>query len=221
MKDQEGGTITRSDAVVVATVTFLMGLVLASITLIGSEIPLKCIEGGNAADWLAAFGTWVIGYGAWRIARDSHHHRMEEYRATLQSKRDEISARIWKMRDFAINAAILHERIKEFSEREDADRTPARLRPLLRVARKVLGRISWTDTDRAVLSAEGVAVLGSLEFELLRNLDMADTFLERTPSADRERQPLSPDELAPYLDSSKALREDADAFLAMTERFLD
>ncbi|WP_295575084.1 hypothetical protein [uncultured Stenotrophomonas sp.] len=57
---------------------FLLGVVIAGVALLGSEIPLKCFEAGNAADWAAAAGTWVIGYGAWKYAREAHLLRASE-----------------------------------------------------------------------------------------------------------------------------------------------
>ncbi|CAM4314126.1 Transmembrane protein [Stenotrophomonas pavanii] len=47
---------------------FLLGVAITSAALLGSQIPLKCFEAGNLADWVAALGTWVIGVAATFVA---------------------------------------------------------------------------------------------------------------------------------------------------------
>jgi hypothetical protein len=95
---QGGGThmnvlqlIPRRDAAVAALLTFGMGVLVTAVAMIGSDIPLKCIEAGNAADWLAALGTWVaaagavgVGFGANRYAREAHDLRINEINRELR-----------------------------------------------------------------------------------------------------------------------------------------
>lgn len=57
---------------------FLLGVAATAVTLLGSQIPLKCFEAGNAADWLAAIGTWVIGFGAISLAMGDRRLKLRE-----------------------------------------------------------------------------------------------------------------------------------------------
>lgn len=88
MKTKAGAAISRRDATIACAISMGMGAVLASIALIGSEIPLKCFSAGALSDWIAAGGTWVIGYGAWKYAREAHRQRLtEHYSAELRRLR--------------------------------------------------------------------------------------------------------------------------------------
>jgi hypothetical protein len=55
--------------------------------LTGSRIPIKCFEAGNAADWIAAIGTWAIGVSAVAIAWLTHKRQEAEARSSVQEKR--------------------------------------------------------------------------------------------------------------------------------------
>ncbi|WP_457322381.1 hypothetical protein, partial [Stenotrophomonas sp. P5_B8] len=71
--------VLRSDAVLSGIAGALLSGVLSWILFAapgGTQIP----DSGSVADWLAAVGTWVIGYGAWRYAKEGHDQRISEYR---------------------------------------------------------------------------------------------------------------------------------------------
>jgi hypothetical protein len=57
---------------------FLLGIVITAVALYGNQIPLKCFEAGNTADWLAAIGTWVIGVGAVSLAASDRSLKLRE-----------------------------------------------------------------------------------------------------------------------------------------------
>lgn len=221
MSEERVGHVSRRDATIACVVSAMLAAVLMSVVLIGSDIPLKCIDGGSVADWAAAFGTWVIGYGAWRIAKDSHQHRIDEYQAAVKEKREERRVRIWRMRDAAVNATVLHDQVARFSEKEDGERRVWQLRLMLSVAHTILSKIVWTDGDRSILPQESVEALGQLEFEILHNLDMAKTFIERSIPDAIANAPVSEAQLEPYLHASKSLLDRAEEFLALLDELPD
>lgn len=221
MSESRDGQIPRRDAVVACTVAGVLAAILMAIILIGSDIPMRCYEGGNAADWLAACGTWVIGYGAWKIARDSHQHRVDEYQVALRDKRDERRVRIWRMKEAAINASVLHSRLSDFSNKLDGERTVRTLRSVFRVAHKVLGSIALSDEDRTLLPADAIEELGRFEFELMFNLDLIQSFLERSAPPARQTTAISEDELSPYLEAAETFRASADALLDVLDDLPD
>ncbi|MGV6482630.1 hypothetical protein ACTUVJ_002220 [Stenotrophomonas indicatrix] len=69
---------------------------------------------GNVAAWLAAAGTWVIGYGAWKYAKEAHELRTREVAVQQQTRLeaelyslDQLKIRV----DASINCASLIEEI--------------------------------------------------------------------------------------------------------------
>lgn len=75
----ESGMISRRDASIACALTFIFGAGLATLILVGSAARHSSIDGSAVANWLAALGTWVIGYGAWKYAREAHRHRLAEH----------------------------------------------------------------------------------------------------------------------------------------------
>lgn len=214
MSDKKGDGISRRDAAVACAVSAVFGSVLMAVILTGSDIPLKCVEGGNIADWTAAFGTWVIGYGAWKIAKDSHQHRVNEYEAELRAKHEERKVRILRMRDAAANAAVLRPQLTAFCGKPFYERTNKGLRVLLGVAKKVLGPIAFSDADRATLPDNGIAKLGKLEFSLMHNLDLIETVLTVPLPQELAAATVSVEDLTPYIDAAKSLEAAAEALMA-------
>lgn len=81
----EKGLVRLKDALAFGGVTFLLGCVAAGLILTGREIPLKCFEAGNVADWVAALAgciaagaAIVIGVNAARFTRDAELKRAED-----------------------------------------------------------------------------------------------------------------------------------------------
>ncbi|MES9026808.1 hypothetical protein AAHH21_11860 [Stenotrophomonas sp. BSUC-16] len=215
MNNKKGDGISRRDAAVACAACALFGSVLTAVVLTGSDIPLKCMEGGNIADWAAAFGTWVIGYGAWRIAKDSHQHRINEYEAAVAARNEERKARILRMRDAVANAAVLRPQLSAFSEKQADKRTRKSLKTLFEVARKVLSQITFSDADRAALPADGVGKLGRLEFSLMHNLDLIETVINSTLSKEAAALAVSREDLTPYIDAAKSLETAAEAVMTV------
>ncbi len=74
-----------------------------AMVLTGSRIPLRCLEGGNLADWAAALGTWVIGVGAIRYSASELGIKLHERR---EKRYSEVLATLGKYADLGFRARL-------------------------------------------------------------------------------------------------------------------
>lgn len=149
------------------TAAGILGLgVLAGWALFGTHRMIDWVfETGNAAEWLAAIGTWVIGMGAWKYARDSFMHHAKRAEA---AEHGAINGILWK--------AQRAKRMKATSERI-LKQSPRYSNELFRHAMKfnlsVMSAVKWTETEKSYLSRETLRMLGSLEHSIFTYLAFA------------------------------------------------
>ncbi|HFK2917752.1 TPA: hypothetical protein ACGY79_003026 [Stenotrophomonas maltophilia] len=203
--------IARRDAVIAALIAGVFG---AGMALFASGfLLLVWKEVGNPADWVAAIGTWVIGYGAWRIARDGHDHRIRESNQREARERDARNAALWQMVVKAVDAKVFADRAQAFVARPPQEQTLKSLLALIEVAISVFERKSWSDAERALLSQDGITALSSLEFELMAQITalrwMQDQFGGNEKRYDDERDEV----FAMLVDLGNTLTVDADEFI--------
>lgn len=185
MGRRDSTLIERRDAGIAAVLAFILGLLVCGIILLGGKIPLRCFEGGNIADWMAALGTWIIGYGAWRIARESHSHRVQEANERAARERSTRNASLWQVMSKATATKTWQNRASAFAALPAEEQTARRLLTLLHVALTVLRNTSWSDAERALLSMGGNNALTELEFEIMAQVDTL-TALQTRLSEDGE-----------------------------------
>lgn len=161
MDEESVDYVSRRDATVACLVSAMLGAVLTAVVLIGSDIPLKCVEAGNAADWLAAAGTWVIGYGAWKYARVGHAQRIHEYRESEMRRIQDASIRASALLENATVVATLADGLKKISVK-DADGGRGDAMSACRVGLAVLDNINWRPEDVTLLSERGLLSYGAL-----------------------------------------------------------
>lgn len=135
------------------TAIAILGLgMLAGWALFGTpEFAKTIVEAGNGAEWLAAIGTWVIGSGAWRYARDAHRHRVAE---SISSREREIRSHRGRLSDLMSKAAFsigIADVIQGYISKPPAEQTQLALRVQLNVTLDALEDIVWSDADRACL----------------------------------------------------------------------
>ncbi|HEL4114868.1 TPA: hypothetical protein UM349_000061 [Stenotrophomonas maltophilia] len=163
------GCISRRDAVIASVIAGVFG---AGMTLFFSGVLLLVFEEtGNVADWAGAVGTWVIGYGAWRIARDGHEHRIRESNQRESRESEVRNAALWQMVVKATEAKTWPARVTQFATSPVEAQTLKALLLMIHVAIAALGRKTWSDGERAMLSQEGINALSLLEFELMAQLE--------------------------------------------------
>ncbi|MBH1684428.1 hypothetical protein I5U85_00295 [Stenotrophomonas maltophilia] len=90
---------------------FVLGVAIAAVALLGSQIPLKCFDAGNAADWVAAFGTWAIGIGAIRFSASELKLKVHERR---EKRYGEVLAELNKYGELAYRAQLMETNLDAF-----------------------------------------------------------------------------------------------------------
>ncbi|WP_312704142.1 hypothetical protein [Stenotrophomonas lactitubi] len=111
MSGSDSRYITRRDAAIAAAIWCAAGAIIMAMVLTGSRIPLKCFEGGNAADWTAAVGTWVIGVGAIRYSASELGLKLHERR---EKRYGEVLATLGKYADLAVRARLWDYSLQKF-----------------------------------------------------------------------------------------------------------
>lgn len=92
--------VSVGEATLTAYICFALGVLLSAGLATGGDFPFKCLEKGNIADWLAAGGTWVIGFGAWKYAREAHLLRERELQQGAERDRHLHAGRVQAIREW-------------------------------------------------------------------------------------------------------------------------
>ena len=53
----------------------------------------RMLDSESLANWIAAIGTWVVGYMAWRIGTTSHEQKLREYEEKVAAERKALRDR--------------------------------------------------------------------------------------------------------------------------------
>lgn len=130
---------------------------------------------GSRADWIAAIGTWVIGYAAWQVSRQAQAHRAREVR---ELKRDGALAKRGVLRGItnALTHAGAQERGLKNLLKSDRPVNLATTEAILQFNMEGMAAMSWSETQRAALDEDGLAALGVLEVETLAYASISKQF---------------------------------------------
>lgn len=117
-----------------ASITFLffsgfgLGVAITTVALIGGQIPLKCFDTGNSADWTAAIGTWVIGAIATVIAVQSakNARKREDERARNEDRMR--AGHLIAARSLMVDPSTVALVMRRFLQRPASERTWRRMR---------------------------------------------------------------------------------------------
>ncbi|MBE5272245.1 hypothetical protein [Stenotrophomonas sp. B2] len=171
-----------------------MGVVTTAIAMAGSDIPLKCFEAGNVADWLAAAGTWVaatgalaIGYGANRFARETHELRiaqeLSDREAALAEKRRRIDVVVLRLRKLK----SLPAGFRRMDGGRDYDKlSKSDIDTILRVLKRTIPKVVWSLEEFALLSGPQQLSLASIEMLLDALDEVANMAIEARGSGEQE-----------------------------------
>lgn len=99
MEQIPDGYIARKDAAIAAVIAAGIGIGMTLLTTGFAFHVFK--ETGNMADWAAAVGTWVIGYGAWKYAREAHLLRERELQQGARRDQHLHAGRVQAIREWA------------------------------------------------------------------------------------------------------------------------
>ncbi|HEL3782350.1 TPA: hypothetical protein UM046_000080 [Stenotrophomonas maltophilia] len=183
MGDASTSIVSRRDAAIAAATAFGFGAIITAVALAGSDIPLKCIDGGSAADWLAAIGTWAaaggalaVGYGANRFARESHDQRIAQELGDRKAARVERARRIELIRlrlKRAMSLPIAFAGLESAEKYEDLEASD--IHSIFRVLKRVIPGIFWPPEELVLLSPvhqDRLAVIETLLVALDEIVDM-------------------------------------------------
>lgn len=186
MERKLNGQVDVRDLVVASLITFLMGATLAGVVLIGSNIPLKCFEGGNIADWLAAAGAWVIGVVAAKIAYDANARREEDAASERSRLAEARRAHLLLLASEARLGGVFDTQLTAMTANGGAGISLPRLRMLLQSGIKKFATIRWDEKQKTQLGlSEGaLQALVSTEHGFLSTGDAAERFLQKYPADD-------------------------------------
>lgn len=165
---------------------FLLGVVITGVALLGSQIPLKCFDGGNAADWLAAAGTWVIGYGAWKYAREAH--RLREREIKRETDRDSYlhAGRVEAIKEWARLLQHPHEVIGAAVKREGQKLSAGYAEGYTKGLQEIMKMIPLDDEAWRYLAKEDVWLKMRITTYIVLVLGESDKLLERSVGMDED-----------------------------------
>lgn len=182
MYEERVGHVSRRDATVACLVSAMLGAVLTAVVLIGSDIPLKCIDGGNAADWLAALGTWIIGYGAWTYTREAHIHRVKETASTRRRENLMLLSRLRAVRNKVLNVGHVKTALdREIRGVPEEERTLIRYEAYVRVAMEIVSRIDFSAEEKAILAPGAIDGISRIDYNLIAYMDFCRRFVKEYP----------------------------------------
>lgn len=139
------------------------------------------LQWGSVADLLAAIGTWVIGAGAWKYARDSHRYQVNERR----------DAKLTLLDNFIEKASRFSRFIAVFDGWEAKNDGDGMV--LLLVAKSITDTaddIRFTGEERAMLGTTYVPVLHTFDRHLRSYREAINHLL---PSLERDKGVISED----------------------------
>ncbi|MGR0018140.1 hypothetical protein [Stenotrophomonas maltophilia] len=171
--------VGQGDATLVAVIAFVMGAGLSAGLATGGAFPFACVERGNLADWVAATGTWVIGYGAWKYAREAHKLRNSEVKDAASKGRRRVGAmkRLMQLRANALSAPA--NALDEFLKSPPQSPYPvAILVGNAQANLQFMKLVSWPDEHRLLLSEDGAHKLMVLELATIQFAKFAEQFVK-------------------------------------------
>lgn len=204
MGKERVGHISSRDATIACGVCAILGVALTVVVLIGSDIPLKCVEAGAAADWLAAAGTWIIGYGAWLYAKQSHDRNVAELLAGKNARLNLAMSRVIKM-TLPVGC------VEELLAVDDNERTFSYARSAFTVISGCISDIVWSDGELITFDADLIHQAGAAT--------LAISFLRAEMVRLEERYPGRGDaELLITRDELAALKKEVDRLSGVAEK---
>lgn len=138
-------------------------------------------DAGSAADWFAAVGTWVIGFGAMRLAAGDRELKLHERRERrLQEAKIERS----RFREVSGWASNMRVQIAVMSERLSVAETdrPSSVLPALKPVADAVRSIRWGVDEHNIVGEDTARIVARAHYELeqIRDLTGAyDAFLRR------------------------------------------
>jgi len=164
-----GRRIEVRDVVVVAAICALLGAVLSWLIFVWAGDQTSVFGFGALADWVAAAGTWAIGYGAWKYAREAHVLRCTEVDDRATEERTLKERRL----NYLISKASLATKFSAGFKGIQKD-TPFHEMPkptkegAFEILEGGLGRLTWAAEDVARLPRACQTEVNNIEITVLQ-----------------------------------------------------
>lgn len=162
------GMVSNRDSTIAATICVLLASVLTW-ALLGGPFQNVIVDNGSVADWIAAGGTWVIGFLAWKIQRDSQAHHAKQVRNEEDRQRlrrvSILSGMVVRVKLAEVEVLTFRSRFETFSA-DRWDLTSAEL--AFSLSNAALERQQWTTEERMMLSSEALYTLEKMERFILK-----------------------------------------------------
>lgn len=179
-------SVSVGDAALTAYICFALGALLSAGLATGGDFPFKCFGKGNFADWAAAAGTWVIGYGAWKYAREAH--RLREREIKRETDRDSYlhAGRVEAIKEWARLLQHPHEVIGAAVEREGQGLSTGYAEGYTRGLQEIMRMIPLDDEAWRYLAKEDVWLKMRITTYIVLVLGESDKLLERSAVVDED-----------------------------------
>ena len=141
---------------------------------------------GSLGDWAAAIGTWVIGYGAWKYAREAH--RLREREIKRETDRDSYlhAGRVAAIKEWARLLQHPHEVIRAAIEREGKELSTGFAQGYTRGLQEIMKMIPLDDEAWRYLAKSDVWLKLHITTYIVLVLGEGDKLLERSVDVDED-----------------------------------
>ena len=174
--------VTLSEFWWTVAAVFLIGAVFGWGAFGHLPFPKEAIADTSLGEFIAACGTWIIGYGAWKYARASHQHQLDE---SSKADRKRIEADVLRV-GLAINKIGLATGVlgamQTLDEREYKVSHGGAHYAIARCQRR-LNRMILSDSEREALSDEHLKTLRVFEHAVetaIARMDSLSLVLKKT-----------------------------------------
>lgn len=137
-------------------------------------------ESGSRADWVAAAGTWVIGYGAWKYSREAHLLREREIKRETDRDRYMHVGRVQAMKEWAKILRRPQKVIAELLAKDGNDLPTGYVRGAVKGLKDLLKLIPLDDEAWRYLAKDDVALKMSITTYIVHVNAECDALLERS-----------------------------------------
>jgi hypothetical protein len=135
--------------------------------------PKDALEKSSLADFLAAAGTWIIGWGAWKYARAGHQHQVDAASRSDQTRLKLDILRVGLVTNKMLLASGVHGAIESLKQDDYNVGHGAAFYALARCKRR-LERMTLTESEKEALSDEHLKMLRTVEHHIESALARAD-----------------------------------------------
>lgn len=178
-------TIEVRDVLLVAGICSMLGGVLSWLIFAWVGGPSKSFSFGALADWVAAAGTWVIGYGAWKYAREAHNLRMREVIIQQQNQLETELSTLDQLKyrlDICTKCASLIDGIQINEDKIDRTDVIATCETIALVVKT----LDLTAPSSAVLDADALDGLNALRIAVSNFFEVGESVRQQLEALDDE-----------------------------------